>query len=79
MHRKNRRPWRTLPKLPEEMEVKCEDDGKCEGVDLNRNFPSGWGEGYKDFVKDSIKPWTDVYKGVHRKKNCKIAHSYNSY
>ena len=47
-------------------------------MDLNRNFPGGWGEGYKDFVKESIEPWTSVYKGVNRKKNsqCHLKHPY---
>ena len=40
--------------------------GGCLGVDLNRNFPSGWGEGHKTFVVDSALPWTGVYKGPTR-------------
>ena len=40
--------------------------GGCLGVDLNRNFPSGWGEGHKTFVVDSSLPWTGVYKGPTR-------------
>ena len=50
------------------MIVHCEDEGNCEGVDLNRNFPSGWGLGYSEFVEDSKKPWKSVFKGIHRKK-----------
>ena len=55
------------------MIVHCEDEGNCEGVDLNRNFPSGWGLGYSEFVEDSKKPWKSVFKGIHRKKNMKQA------
>ena len=45
---------RHLPDLPREH------------ADLNRNFPSGWGEGHKTFVVDSALPWTGVYKGPTR-------------
>ena len=41
--------------------------GDCLGVDLNRNFPSGWGKGHPDFVLESTQPWSSVYKGSHRK------------
>ena len=82
--------------LSEELQTHCEDEGDCEGVDLNRrvhlhsqlfnqalfgqghsalgrqilliycrNFPAGWGLGNKEFVEDSKKPWTSVYKGSH--------------
>ena len=36
MHRKNRRPY-TLMHLSEELQTHCEDEGDCEGVDLNRH------------------------------------------
>jgi len=64
MHRKNRRPPRAM-NMSEEMQERCDDEGNCEGVDLNRNFPAGWGLGHKDFKKDSKHPWESVYKGSH--------------
>ena len=57
-----------MSNLSEEMEDHCEDEGSCEGVDLNRNFLAGWGKGHKDFEADSKMPWTSVYKGAHREK-----------
>ena len=41
-------------------------EGDCLGVDLNRNFPSGWGKGHNSFVLESSQPWSSVYKGSHR-------------
>ena len=32
-------------------------------MDLNRNFPSGWGEGHESFVRESNEPWQSIYKG----------------
>jgi len=65
MHRKNMRPWRSIEEnLSEENRIHCDDEGDCGGVDINRNFPSGWGLGHKDFVKESKQPWTNVFKGV---------------
>merc|ERR1711934_766080 len=62
MHRKNMRPLSAM-NISDSILEKCHDDGGCLGVDLNRNFPSGWGEGHKTFVVDSSLPWTGVYKG----------------
>merc|ERR1711974_225829 len=64
MHRKNRRPL-TAMEIGEELEEKCEDEGNCEGVDLNRNFPGGWGVGSKTFLESSGNPWNSDYKGPH--------------
>ena len=30
---------------------------------MNRNFPSGWGEGHESFVRESNEPWQSIYKG----------------
>ena len=68
MHRKNRRPLKAM-NLTDEMEAHCDDEGNCEGVDLNRNFPSGWGQGFTEFKRESPQPWQSIYKGPHRKKN----------
>ena len=38
--------------------------GNCLGVDLNRNFPSGWGRGHKSFIDESELPSTSVYKAM---------------
>ena len=37
--------------------------GECDGVDLNRNFPSGWGDGSEHFKEDSKYAWDEIYKG----------------
>merc|ERR1712025_476816 len=62
MHRKNMRPLSAMD-LNKSMLEKCHDEGNCEGVDLNRNFPSGWGLGHETFVKESNDPSMSVYKG----------------
>jgi len=62
MHRKNRRPLSAM-ELSEEFETKCDDEGNCEGIDLNRNFPGGWGIGSDVFLSSSKKPWNSDYKG----------------
>ena len=68
MHRKNRRNWKTLiADLSDKIIEHCEDEGDCEGVDLNRNFPAGWGLGHPDFEKKSSRPWTSQFKGIERK------------
>ena len=68
MHRKNRRNWKTLiADLSDKIIEHCEDEGDCEGVDLNRNFPAGWGLGHPDFEKKSSRPWTSQFKGIKRK------------
>lgn len=61
MHRKNMRPLSAMD-LNKSMLEKCHDEGNCEGVDLNRNFPSGWGLGHETFVKESNDPSMSVYK-----------------
>jgi hypothetical protein len=78
MHRKNRRPQSAM-NITDDIETTCDDEGNCEGVDLNRltslwtrrdmlcrNFPSGWGEGGTKFPVSSSKPWNSDYKGSHR-------------
>ena len=45
MKRKNMRPESALSDLTEEQRIHCKKNHDCEGVDLNRNFPSGWGQG----------------------------------
>lgn len=64
--------------MTEKMETTCDDDGGCEGVDLNRwqetkrttcgcrNFPGGWSQGHHTFVESSEKPWNNDYRGSHR-------------
>lgn len=64
MQRKNLRPQATM-NLTEDQETRCDDEGDCTGVDLNRNFPIGWGEGHAEFVEESQEPWSNVYKGSH--------------
>jgi len=64
MHRKNRRPQGAM-EITEELETQCDDEGNCEGVDLNRNLPGGWGLGSKSFLESSGKPWNSDYKGPH--------------
>ena len=64
MQRKNLRPLSSM-NLSERMLEKCHDEGNCEGVDLNRNFPAGWGMGHEQFVRDSKDPSTSVYKEYH--------------
>lgn len=64
MQRKNLRPVSAM-NLTDEMLEKCHDEGNCEGVDLNRNFPAGWGIGHEEFEKESKDPSTSVYKGSH--------------
>ena len=65
MQRKNLRPLATM-NLTEKEKIHCDDEGDCIGVDLNRNFPIGFGEGHPEFMVDSKVPWTSVYKGSHR-------------
>jgi len=66
-HRKNMRPWKTIRShLSADMIDYCETVANCLGVDLNRNFPGGWGLGYEEFENvKSKQPWTDVFKGTH--------------
>jgi len=64
MHRKNRRPCDTM-NISKTLRTICDDEGNCEGIDLNRNFPGGYGLGHPTFEEDSKKPWTSVYKGSH--------------
>ena len=45
MKRKNMRPESAMSDLTEEQIIHCKKNHDCEGVDLNRNFPSGWGRG----------------------------------
>jgi len=61
MQRKNMRPLKTM-NITDDIAEKCYDEGGCFGVDLNRNFPSGWGMGHKSFIQESALPWTSVYK-----------------
>jgi len=64
MQRKNLRPLATM-NMTEKEQTHCDDEGDCLGVDLNRNFPSGWGKGHNSFVLESSQPWSSVYKGSH--------------
>merc|ERR1719334_822831 len=63
MHRKNRRPFKQMRNLTSKQLERCDDEGNCDGVDLNRNFPGGWGQGHSSFIKESTEPSTSVYKG----------------
>jgi len=60
--RKNRRPAETLERKHRES-ADCSRSGDCIGVDLNRNFPGGWGLGAPEFVNSSKFPWSNFYKG----------------
>ena len=43
-----------------------------------RNFPGGWGLGHEEFVEDSKKPWTSVYKGSHGQYGLPVRQSPSS-
>jgi len=63
--RKNTRPFSTMNISRKTEEIcRCTDDPEeCRGVDLNRNFPSGWGKGTKRFERESTLPCFEIYKG----------------
>ena len=62
-------PEQWLPEYPttEEEEEDEVPSISSDGVDLNRNFPGGWGQGHSSFIKESTEPSTSVYKGYKRK------------
>lgn len=67
MYRKNGRPVSTMNVSREHMAA-CRCDEKpndCRGVDLNRNFPTGWGQGNERFQRESSLPCFEFYKGSH--------------
>jgi len=67
MQRKNARPYATMALTKEQIRAcRCvRNPENCNGVDLNRNFPAGWGLGNKMFEASSDKPCKSVYKGSH--------------
>jgi hypothetical protein len=52
---------------------RCDENPEdCLGVDLNRNFPSGWGLGSTKFMEDSSLPCMEMYKGqTGERTHCK--------
>jgi len=63
--RKNVRPFSAM-NISHKSEKVCrctENPDDCRGVDLNRNFPSGWGKGNKRFQIESSYPCMEIYKG----------------
>jgi len=68
MYRKNGRPYDKLRFSNSQIEKNCSCEEKpqeCRGVDLNRNFPAGWGEGSESFARDSGFPCKEMYRGPH--------------
>jgi len=74
LHRKNARPLSTMKLNTDNYGSQCErvcernrrsarQHDSCFGVDLNRNFPAGWGLGAQNFVSGSKLVCEDVYKG----------------
>jgi len=72
--RKNRRPARSMEFDSKEQMLDClkhpegegfinATEGECDGVDLNRNFPSGWGDGSEHFQEYSKYVSDEIYKG----------------
>merc|ERR1712212_145439 len=69
MHRKNGRPLSTM-QLNEVNMQGCQDEcknrpHKCIGVDLNRNFPAGYGKGDEEFEILSQQVRREVYRADH--------------
>jgi len=65
--RKNARPFESM-NVTKRVSRICRCDSsieECRGVDLNRNFPSGWGKGNKRFMKTSHLPCEENYRGSH--------------
>jgi len=64
--RKNGRPFNPEHFTDKEISIcRCDKNpDDCSGVDLNRNFPAGWGLGTERFVKESGLPCFEVYRGV---------------
>ncbi|XP_023328996.1 zinc carboxypeptidase A 1 isoform X2 [Eurytemora carolleeae] len=68
LQRKNGRPLNLMSGYDMKLNRGCLKSCKinpdeCLGVDLNRNFPSGFGQGYESFEIDSNLICSDVYKG----------------
>ncbi|XP_023329357.1 zinc carboxypeptidase isoform X2 [Eurytemora carolleeae] len=67
MQRKNGRPVSSM-NLTQEQNDACRCDvhpDECSGVDLNRNFPGGFGKGNQRFVRESNLPCFEMYRGAH--------------